>query len=140
LLVGRQDAVVVIGGALADVSAGVSVGRAAVQIGVPFTTVRGWVRRFAGRAGMWLSGFAALTVELGGFAPARWPSTPAAGAVAAMGWAHQAAVVRLPVLTPSLWGFVSVVCGGALITTNTDPPWRVFGNRRFIPPTPPAGP
>jgi hypothetical protein len=29
-----------------------------------------------------------------------------------------------------------VVCGGQLVTTNTDPPWRVFGNRRFIPPSP----
>ena len=23
--------------------------------------------------------------------------------------------------------------------SNTDTPWRVFGNRRFIPPTPPLG-
>ena len=140
LLVGRHDAVDVIGGALADVSAGLSVGRVAGLVDVPFTTVRGWVRRFAGRAAMWLSGFAALTVEFGGVIPTRWPSTTTAGAIAAMGWAHRAGVARQPVLTPSLWGFVAVVCGGALITTNTDPPWRVFGNRRFIPPTPSAGP
>lgn len=139
LLIGRQDTVGVIGEALADVSAGLSIERVAVRVDVPFTTVRGWVRRFAGRAAMWLSGFAALAVEFGGVTPARWPSTPTAGAVAAMGWAHRAAAVRQPVLTPSLWGFVSVVCGGALITTNTDPPWRVFGNRRFIPPSPAPG-
>jgi hypothetical protein len=139
LLIGRHDVVAVIGGALAGIGFGCSIGRMADRLDVPFTTVRGWVRRFRARAGMWLSGFAALTVEFGGVTPTRWPMSVPAAAVAAMGWAHRAAVERQPVLTPGLWGFVSVVCGGALITTNTDPPWRVFGNRRFIPPAPPLG-
>lgn len=139
LLVGRLDVVDAVGEALAATSSGSPVGRAAGGLGVPFTTVRGWVRRFAERAGRWLSGFAALTVELGGVTPPRWPAMAAAAAVAAIGWAHRAATVRHPVLTPPLWWFVSVVSGGALITTNTDPPWRVFGNRRFIPPAPFAG-
>ena len=84
-------------------------------------------------------GFAALTVDLGGTIPARWPSGLPAAAIAAMGWAHQAAMARHEMRTGLLWAFVSVVCGGALITTNTDPPWRVFGNRRFMPPSPFTG-
>ena len=62
-----------------------------------------------------------------------------AAAIAAMGWAYAAAAARHEMRTGSLWAFVSVVCGGALITTNTDPPWRVFGNRRFMPPSPFGG-
>ena len=99
-------------------------------------TVRGWWRRFRARV-LW-SAFAAVTVELGGLVPARWPSGPA-GAVAAIGWAHQAALERQAGLTPPGWEFASVVSGGTLIGTATTPPWRVFGIRRFIPPSPSAG-
>ena len=137
LLVGRLDVVETVGRALVVVAGGVvSIGGMAGRLDVPFTTVRGWVRRFAAAAPRWWSGFASLTVELGGRVPARWPSAVPAAAIAAMGWAHEAAMVRHDARTGSLWGFVSVVCGGALIATNTDPPWRVFGNRRFIPPSP----
>jgi hypothetical protein len=137
VLVGRLDAVDTIGAALADVaSKAVSIGGVAVRLDVPFTTVRGWVRRFTATAARWWSGFAALTVEFGGTVPASWPSVAPAAAVAAMGWAHAAATARHEMRTGSLWSFVSVVCGGALIMTNTDPPWRVFGKRRFIPPSP----
>ena len=139
-LVGRLDVVDTIGEALADVSSRVlSIGGVAVRLDVPFTTVRGWVRRFRARAPLWWSGFAALTVEFGGVIPRSWPGVVPAAAIAAMGWAHAAAAARHEMRTGSLWAFVSVVCGGALITTNTDPPWRVFGNRRFMPPSPFAG-
>ena len=139
-LVGRLDVVETIGQALVDVAAGgISIGGVAVRLDVPFRTVRGWVRRFRARASLWWSGFAALTVELGGAIPARWPSGLSAAAIAAMGWAHRAAFARHEMRTGLLWAFVSVVCGGALITTNTDPPWRVFGNRRFMPPSPFGG-
>ena len=40
--------------------------RAAAAAGVPFTTARGWVRRFAGRAGELAVSFSALAAELGG--------------------------------------------------------------------------
>ena len=137
LLVGRLDEVDTIGRALKEVTAAaVSIGRAAGVLGVPFTTVRGWVRRFTATAPVWWSGFSSLTVEIGGTIPRSWPSAVPAAAIAAMGWAHAAALARHDSRTGSLWSFVSVVCGGRLITTNTDPPWRVFGNRRFIPPSP----
>jgi hypothetical protein len=88
---------------------------------------------------LWWSGFAALTIEFGGTIPARWPTGPPA-AVAAIGWAHAAAVDRHPVRTLALWGFVSVIVGGTLIGPgNTTAPWRVFGNRRFMPPIPNNG-
>ena len=136
-LVGRLDVVDTIGRALVDVSAkAASIGAVAGVLDVPFTTVRGWVRRFNARASLWWSGFSSLTVEFGGTVPPSWPTVVPAAAIAAMGWAHAAAAARHELRTPSLWSFVSVVCGGALITTNTDPPWRVFGNRRFMPPSP----
>jgi Domain of unknown function (DUF6431) len=137
LLVGRLDAVETVGRALVEVASRMmSIGRASRVLDVPFTTVRGWVRRFAATAPVWWSGFASLTVELGGTIPRGWPSAVPAAAAVAMGWAHQASMARHDARTGSLWPFVSVVCGGRLITTNTDPPWRVFGNRRFIPPSP----
>ena len=137
LLVGRLDVVDAIGQGLAGVvSERVSIGGAAARLDVPFTTVRGWVRRFTATAARWWSAFSSLTVELGGTIPARWPGVVPAAAIAAMGWAHAAASARHELRTGSLWSFVSVVCGGALIVTNIDPPWRVFGNRRFIPPSP----
>lgn len=136
---GRLDVADTIGSALEMTANGVSIGVTARRADAPFTTVRGWVRRFRERAAVWRSGFAALTVELGGVTPTRWSTSVVAGAVAAMGWAHQAALARQVVLTPPVWGFVSVVCGGTLIGTTKDPPWRAFGDRRFIPPTPPAG-
>lgn len=140
LLVGRLDEADTIGGALAEVTAGaMSIGRAAGVLDVPFTTVRGWVRRFTVRAPVWWSGFASLTVEFGGTIPRSWPLAVPAAAIAAMGWAHAAASARHEMRTGSLWAFVSVVCGGRLVTTNIDPPWRVFGNRRFIAPSPFTG-
>jgi Domain of unknown function (DUF6431) len=140
LLRGRQDPVEAIGGVVAGIAGGSSIGETARRVGVPFTTVRGWWRRFRVRAPVWWSGFAALTVEFGGVVPARWPTGPAQAAVAAIGWAHRAAVGRHPLRTPSVWSFVSVVCGGTLIApANTTSPWRVFGNRRFMPPSPGPG-
>ena len=139
LLVGRLNVVDTIGGVLAAVASGRSVGRVAADVDVPYTTARGWVRRFRDRAGVMLSGFAALTVELGGDVGSRWPRLVVSAAVAAIICAHRAAVVRHEVLTPGVWAFVSLVTGGMLIRANTDSPWRVFGSRRFIPPIPSAG-
>lgn len=129
-----------IGGAVAQIAGGSSIGATARWVGVPFTTVRGWWRRFRVRSPVWWSGFAALTIEFGGTVPGRWPTGPPAAAVAAIGWAHAAAAARHPARALPVWGFVSVVSGGLLVGSgNTIPPWRVFGNRRFMPPTPTTG-
>jgi hypothetical protein len=40
---------------------------------------------------------------------------------------------------PALWGkwsFASLVTGGRLLATTTNPPWFVLGKRRFIAPVP----
>ena len=67
LLVGRLDVVASVGVAVEAVSGRVSgVRSAAERVDVPHTTARDWVRRFAARAAVLWSGFAALTIELGG--------------------------------------------------------------------------
>jgi hypothetical protein len=50
MLVRRADAVRVIGAALLAKAAGLGHRRVAVVVGRPQSTVRGWLRRFAGRA------------------------------------------------------------------------------------------
>ena len=140
LLVGRLDVVESGGVVLEAVAEGVSgVRPAAARLDVPHTTARDWVRCFGGRAAVLWSGFAALTIELGSDVDTRLVVEPVAAAVAMMRCAHRAVVARHDVLTGGLWGFVSVVTGGVLIRSNTDPPWRVFGSRRFIPPIPFSG-
>lgn len=140
LFKGRQDPGGVIGEAIAEIAGGVSIGEVSRRVRVAFSTVRGWWRRFRARAPSWWSGFAALSVELGATVPACWPTGPPAAAVAAIGWAHEAATIRHPVRALPVWAFVSVVLGGLVIAPiNTTPPWRVFGKRRFMPPTPNPG-
>src|SRR5206468_1317971 len=56
-----------VGAVIAQVAGGVcGVRPAAARAGVPYTTARGWVRRFCVRAGELGTAFAALAVELGG--------------------------------------------------------------------------
>lgn len=137
LLVGRLDVVESVGVVVEAVTAGVSgVRPAAGRVEVPYTTARDWVRRFGARARVLWSGFAALTIELGGDVETCGPGDT----IAVMASAHRAAAGRHEVLTGGLWAFVSSVTGGMLIRSNTDPPWQVFGSRRFIPPVPFSGP
>src|SRR5712691_2982053 len=63
---------------------------AAAAAGVPHTTARGWVRRFAARAGELAVSFSALAVELGGEA-VRLLLEPLRSAVTAIGAAFTAA-------------------------------------------------
>jgi hypothetical protein len=111
----------------------------AAAIEVPHTTARDWVRRFRERAARLWSVFASLSVELGGDVEAVVSKRTLSSVIGVMVCAHRAVVARHEVLAPPLWGFVSLVCGGMLIRSNTDPPWRVFGSRRFIPPIPTWG-
>src|SRR6266581_8911567 len=63
----RLDVAETVGMVIAEVAGGArGVRPAAARAGVPYTTARGWVRRFAGRAPELGAGFAALAVELGG--------------------------------------------------------------------------
>lgn len=132
----RLDTVETIGAALEAVAEGtLGVRPVAEAAGLPHTTVRGWVRRFAGNAVGLATGFAAVAVELGGgllVAVAdsrRW-------ALSAMGAAWHQAMGLPGWLAVGRWGFCSSVCGGSLLAVNTNSPWMVVGRRRFMPPVP----
>jgi hypothetical protein len=133
----RLDVAETVGGVLAEVAGGCcGVRPAAVRAGVPHTTARGWVRRFAARAPVLGAGFAALAVELGG------PVVTSAGsdrgfAAAAIGAAFAAAAGLPGWLAAGPWRFACVVSGGKLIAANAASPWYVVGRRRFMPPVPP---
>ena len=133
----RLDVAETIGSVLVEVAGGgCGVRPAAERAGVPYTTARGWVRRFRARAGELGVGFAALAVELGGEV-----ITPLAGAgrfaLAAIGAAFGAAAGLPGWRRLGAWRFTSAVTGGRLIAANTVSPWFVVGRRRFMPPIPP---
>ena len=133
----RLDAAETVGSVLAEVAVGgCGVRPAAERAGVPYTTARGWVRRFRARARELGVGFAALAVELGGAAV-----TPPAGAgrfaLTAIGAAFAGAAGLPGWGRLGAWRFASAVTGGRLIAANTVSPWFVVGRRRFMPPIPP---
>jgi hypothetical protein len=127
----RADAVEVIGAALAAKASGQGHRPIAARLGRPASTVRGWLRVFAGRAADLRTLFTALVVELD---PLTGPVRPAASALAdaveAIGMAAAAARRRLGVLgAVSAWQAVSALTGGRLLlpagpvaVTNTSRP------------------
>src|SRR6266581_3803823 len=67
VLAWRLDVAETVGAVIAEVAGGAcGVRPAAARAGVPHTTARGWVRRFAARAGELAVSFSALAVDLGG--------------------------------------------------------------------------
>lgn len=123
-LVRRRDAVEVIGAALAAKQAGAGHRRIAVEAGVPATTVRGWLRRFAARAEFLRGQFEAvahgLDRDLGRIEPR---GSPTADALEAIGVAASAAARRFG---PSpAWRFASGASGGRLLA-NTNSPFPVL--------------
>src|ERR1035441_6555107 len=115
---------------------GCGVRPAAQRAGVPYTTARGWVRRFRARAAELGVAFAAVAVELDGQAV-----TPPAGAgrfaLTAIGAAFAAAASLPGWGRLGAWRFASAVTGGRLIAASTVSPWYVVGRRRLKPPIPP---
>jgi Domain of unknown function (DUF6431) len=137
VLAWRLDTAEVVGGVIGQVAGGAcGVRPAAARAGVPYTTARGWVRRFSGRAPELGAGFAALAVELGG-EPLRPAAEAGRFALAAIGAAFGAARGLPGWLAVGMWRFACSVSGGRLIAANTTSPWLVVGRRRFMPPVPP---
>ena len=137
VLAWRLDAAETIGAVITEVTGGgCGVRPAAARAGVPYTTARGWVRRFAGRARDLGVAFAALAVDLGGEVV-----RPAAGAcgfaLATISAAFGAAAGLPGWLAAGPWRFASAVSGGRLIGANTTSPFLIVGRRRFMPPVPP---
>ena len=137
VLAWRLDAAEAIGTVITGVAGGAcGVRPVAAGLGVPYTTARGWCRRFAARAPELGVAFAALTVELGGNA-VRPPAEPGRFALAAIGAAFGAGCALPGWAGLGPWRFASAVSGGRLIAANTISPWLIVGRRRFMPPVPP---
>lgn len=117
----RRDAVADIGDALTMKANGGGHRRAADRLGLPPSTVRGWLRRFTVMAESLRAHFtrwaAALHPELGAIDAA---GSAFADAVQAIGVAASAAVRRLG--PRPAWQLASVLSCGALLS-NTSCPW-----------------
>jgi hypothetical protein len=111
----RRDLAVVIGEALAAKAAGAGYRRIAGSLGaVPPDTVRGWLRRFAARAGEIREHFTGLAHALGADLGVMEPrASPVADAVEAIGVAAQAAADRFG--PAPVWHFASGATGGRLL-------------------------
>lgn len=116
-LVRRADGVEVIGTALSSKATGVGHRRLAARLGRPASTVRGWLRAFAGNADRVGRLFAALLVELDPLAaPVPPRGSGVADAVEVIGVVAAAARRRLGVLgAVSPWQLVAAVTGGRLL-------------------------
>jgi len=118
VLLRRADAVVVIGAALVARAAGSGHRVIAAGLGLPDQTVRGWLRRFAGRAGVVREVFTVLLVQVA-------PSDPVlpdprgalfADGVAAVLAAAGAVTARWPEMVAlSPWQVASALSGGRLL-------------------------
>ena len=119
-LVRRRDAVEVIGAALVAKHCGVGHRRIAEGLGVPATTVRGWLRRFGAKAGFLRAQFMAVAHgidrDLGRTEPR---GSPTADALEAIGVAAAAAARRVG---PSpVWWFAAGASGGRLLANTSWP-------------------
>lgn len=120
VLLRRRDSVEVIGAALLANQAGAGHRRISAEVGVPATTVRGWLRRFAAKAEFLRSQFMALAHvldrDLGRVEP---QGSVIADALAAIGVAAAAAVRRFGPSPP--WWFASGASGGRLLSNTNSP-------------------
>jgi hypothetical protein len=132
-LVRRADAAVVIGAALVAKAAGWGHRRIAVWLDRPASTVGGWLRRFAARAGPLRAAFTTLLCELDPDPPVPEPAgSQVADAVAAIIAAAGAVGRRwgLVLVGLSPWELAAAVTGGRLLgpsstveVRNTSCPW-----------------
>jgi hypothetical protein len=120
-LLRRRDAVGVIGAALTVRAAGSSIVKVAARVvGVPFATVRGWLRRFAVVADAVRARFTVLAHDLDRLlGPIRATGSVVGDAVEAVGQAARAAVLRLgPV---DAWQFAASASVGRLLCNTSCP-------------------
>ena len=121
LLCRRVDTVAVVGRALTAAGGGASCRRAAMLVGRPLTTVRGWLRRARAVAAQLAVHFTVwahrLDANLGPIAPS---GSALADALAAIGAAARAASLRF---ARPAWSWASALSGGMLIS-NTSSPWK----------------
>jgi len=119
----RADVAEVIGAGLVAKAAGLGHRQIGVLLGRPAATVRGWLRRFAGRAESVRAGFTALAVDVdAGTAPPLAAGSGFADAVAAVLAATAAVLARWPglALTVSPWRLAAAVSHGGLLAPAGD--------------------
>lgn len=130
-LLRRADTVEVIGAALGLAAAGWGHRRIAARLGRAAATVRGWLRRFGGRAEVLRSGFTALLVGLDPLAVLPTPAVTGLGdAVAVIVAAAVAVVARWGAVVSGLsaWELAAAVTSGRLLSP-TDPPMSINTSR-----------
>lgn len=118
LLLRRADEGLVIGAALTAAARGRGHRRIAAVLGVPEGTVRGWLRRAAGRAGRVREAFTLVAAAVSGDpVPLEPAGSPLADAVVAVAAAAAAAAARWPrLLAVSPWDVAAAVTNGALLS------------------------
>ena len=120
----RQCSVEVIGTALLHAAAGMPWTRVAAQAGVPFETVRGWLRRFTRRADLvraWLLGL--LDVLVDDPALPAGEARPAAGALSVLAALHRQMPERwLLVASLSPWQLAARLSRAGLLAPAWPPP------------------
>lgn len=117
LLARRPDEAGVIGAALAAAALGRGRRRIARELGIPEDTVRGWLRRFAGRAGQVREIFTKVAAAVSADpVPLEPAGSPVADAVVAVAAAAEAIAGRWPqLLTVSPWEMACAVTGASLM-------------------------
>ena len=118
-----------LGAVIGQVAAGAcGVRRAAAAAGVPHTTARGWVRRFAGRAGELAVSFSALAVELGGEVVRLLPGSPFRWAVGGDRRGVHGGGGPAGLGSAGAWRFACAVTGGSLLAANASSPLLIIGS------------
>jgi hypothetical protein len=135
VLVRRADAVGVVGRALVVKAAGLGARPAAVVVDRPLGTVRGWLRRFAGKAEQVRAWFTGLLVAVAVDPVVPGPAeTVFADAVAAVEAAARVVADRFALREVTLWQVAGAVSGGRMLSPgwppdrplewiNTSSPW-----------------
>ena len=122
----RADAGAVIGAALEAAAAGAGHRKVAAGLGRPASTVRGWLRRFAGRAEQVRVFFTVLLARTGPdpVMPAG-AAGPVAAAVSAVAGAAAAVAQRWPAVgAVPVWAAASAASGGLLLAPGWPPAGR----------------
>lgn len=115
VLLRRADPVTVIGAALLAKAGGAGHRRIAQALGLPASTVRGWLRRLVAMARRILAVLAAAAAQLGTEFVAPVPTTDPVSAVAELLGALSSAMARRLGGSCSPWQLAAVLTGGRLL-------------------------